>query len=282
MNRLLLLVLVIGCREAPPPTAPGALTDDLGRAVVVPVRVERIVSLAPSNTELVFALGAGDRLVGRTEACDFPAEAARVPSVGSLFPPDLERLLLRRPDLVLMIEGHAELRATLTAREIPVLVLQPRGIEGIFSNIRLLGRALALPTEAAALEARLRGDLAAIPPVPGGPTVLYEVWPDPLTAAGPDTFTHDLLRHVGARNLVPAGAWPQLSLETVVHARPDVIIASSKESAAAILGGRRPGLSSTPAARSGRVYVPPDPDWLVRPGPRVVHGVRWLAEVLGM
>jgi iron complex transport system substrate-binding protein len=279
---LLMLLALVGCRPQAPAPAGQRLTDDLGRVVAVPLSPKRVLSLAPSNTEWMFALGAGDLLVGRTDACDFPTESARVPSVGSLFPPDLEGILRLQPDLVLMIEGLADLRATLSARGLPVLVLQPRDIEGIFGNIALLGQALGRPQEAQALATRLRTQLDALPPVAGAPRVLFEIWPDPLTAVGPRTFTDALLRRAGGQNVVSGGLgdWPQISLETVVQQAPTVIIASSEESAQAIRAGQRPGLSKTPAALSGRVVVPPDADWLVRPGPRFVLGLEWLGTAL--
>ncbi len=278
----LALLALFGCRRETPTVGAEVLTDDLGRSVAVPPSPRRVLSLAPSNTEWMFALGASDLLVGRTQACDFPVESAEIPSVGALFPPDLEGILRLRPDLVLMIDGLADLRATLTARGIPVLVLQPRDIEGIFSNIALLGRALGRPEAATKLAERLRAELASVGPAPGAPRVLVEVWPEPLTAVGPATFTDALLQRAGGHNVVPAGLgeWPQVSLETVVQQAPAVIIASSEESARAIRAGLRPGLSQTPAARSGRVVVPPNADWLVRPGPRFVAGVGWLAGAL--
>lgn len=279
----MLFLALFGCRaDAPAPVPQAAATvvvDDLGRSVRVPQAPQRVVSLAPSNTELVFALGAEARLVGRTDACDFPAEAARVPSVGTLFPPDLERILIKRPDLVLMIDGLASLRTQLESRGVPVLVLQPRNAEGVLGDVRLLGQVLDLQPAAATLEARLRAELAAIPVAPER-TVFQEVWPEPLTAVGPGTFAADLLQRAGGRNVVEAEGWPQVSLETVVRAAPAVIIAASEASAAAIRGGQRPGLSGTPAAQAGRVYVVPNAAWLERPGPRMVLGLRWLADVL--
>lgn len=275
--------IALACTSPPPaPPAGTPLVDDLGRSVVVPARPARVLSLAPSNTEWVFALGAGDRLVGRTDACDAPPEAARVPSVGGLFPPELERILLTRPDLVLMIEGHADLRETLTARGIPVLVLQPATAAAAVADVRLLGQALGAPAKGEALASRLEADLAAIHPATPPRRVFYEVWHDPVTGAGPATFVGDLLRRAGGENVLrpEAGPWPVVPLETLVLARPEVIIAGSAASAAAIRGGERPGLSATPAARDGRVYHVPDPDWLARPGPRMVQGLAWLATTL--
>ncbi|MEZ4464199.1 MAG: helical backbone metal receptor [bacterium] len=287
MGRLLAILgfaaAVAACSTpAAPPPEGRTLVDDLGRQVAVPAHPARVLSLAPSNTEWMFALGAADRLVGRTDACDAPPEAARVPSVGGLFPPDLERILVARPDLVLMIDGHADLRQTLEARGIPVLVLQPATVDAALADVRLLGRALGREAAADALVRQIQAELAAIPPAAPARRVFYEVWHDPVTGAGPATFVGDLLRRAGGVNVLDAaaGPWPVVPLETLVRARPDVIIAGSSASAAAILGGERPGLSATPAAQAGRVHAIPDPAWLARPGPRLGRGLAWLAETL--
>lgn len=287
---LLVLVVLAGCRggEAPAGATPGAgwpriVGDDRGRAVRVPARPARVLSLAPSNTELVFALGAAGRLVGRTDACDDPPEAARVPSVGSLFPPDDERIVASRPDLVLMIDGVADLRQRLEARGLPVLVLQPRSVAGTFESIERLGVALGTEEAAAALVGRLRAELAAVRArLPAArPRVFYEVWPDPLTSAGPETFVADLIRQAGGENVVQgAEDWPRYPDELLVASRPEVVVTAHAQTLEAIAAGQRPGWSALPAVRGGRVHLLPDKDLLERPGPRLVEGVRWLAGVL--
>ncbi len=277
----------LACRDAPAPAAPPStrqVVDDLGRRVTVPARVERVLSLAPSTTEFVFALGAGDRLVGRSDACDFPAAAAAVPSVGTLFPPSYERILATRPDVVLMIDGNADVRRRLTGHGLPVIVVQPQTLDGILDAARRLGRLLDRQAAAEALVRDLTARRDAVTArVPAGrPRVLYEVWPDPLTSAGPATFLGDLLRVAGGRNVVTAeaGAWPRLSMERVVAADPEVVLTARADSRAAILVGERAGWSAVTAARTGRVVAVPDPDLLVRAGPRAFEGLAWLARVL--
>ncbi len=280
-------LLGLACRDAPAPATAAAtrdVVDDLGRRVTVPARAERVLSLAPSTTEFVFALGAGDRLVGRSDACDFPPAAAAVPSVGTLFPPSYERILATRPDLVLMIDGNADVRRRLTAHGLPVVVVQPKTLDGILDATgrlgRLLGREAAAEALVRALTARRDALVARVPA--GRPRVLYEVWPDPLTSAGPATFLGDLLRVAGGRNVVPAeaGDWPRLSMERVVAADPEVVLTARADSRAAILAGDRAGWAAVTAARTGRVVAVPDPDLLVRAGPRAFDGLAWLASVL--
>lgn len=278
MRWLIILWACLACsRPDPPPpaaeAAPRTVTDDLGRTVTIRGTPQRILSLAPSNTEWVFALGAGDRLVGRTSRCDHPPEAAKVPDLGSLFPPDLERLSLSRPDLVLMIDGAAEVRAHFEAAGVPVVVLQPRTLAQLQADAVLLGELLGLPEAGQALAARLQPTV----PAPGGPSAIYLAGADPPYAAGPRTFIADLLRHAGARplDLGLVGDWPKVPLEKLALARPTVIIASDAQTAAAIRAGGPPW-----AAIGAQVIHPPDPDWLARSGPRTDRGLRWLRDAL--
>ncbi len=280
-----LIASALACgRDAPPVPVGRAVRDDLGRTVVVPVTVTRVLSLAPSNTELMFALGAGQRLVGRTDADDFPPEAAAVPSVGSLFPPDDERIVATRPDLVLMIDGNADLRQRLAERGLPVVVFQPRTLDGILDTARrlgsLLGREAAAEALVARLEAQRRAVLTRLPA--DRPRVFYEVWSSPLTAAGPATFVGDLVRTAGGRNALGAdlGDWPRLDVETLLAADPDVLLLSRPGARAEVVAGQRPGYSVLRAVSAGRVIEVVDPDLLERAGPRAFEGLAWLAAAL--
>lgn len=275
---LIVLWMTLGCSKSTPPAAdpdppPRLITDSLGRKVPIHGTPRRVLSLAPSNTEWVFALGLGDRLVGRTSACDHPADAAQVPSIGSLFPPDLERISLTRPDLVLMIDGAAKVRAHFERTGVPVLVLQPRTLAELQTHALLLGTALDEQARGKALAASLQ---PAVPPT-GGPTAIYLASAEPAYAAGPRTFIADMLRHAGARplDLKLPGDWPQVPLERLALAKPDVIIAADAKVAAAIRAGGAPW-----AAIGARVIHPPDADWLARAGPRVQQGMAWLRDAL--
>lgn len=271
------LLALPACRErTPAPAAPAGVTvvDDLGRPVTAPPAPQRILSLAPGNTELVFALNLGDRLVGRTDACDFPAAAASVPSVGSLFPPDLERVLATRPDVALMIDGHAALRQALEARGIPVYVLQPRTVDAALASFQRVGRLLGAEPAVQALTAQMQAALGPTPPP--GPSVFYVVWPDPLTTAGPQTFLADLVRRAGGRPL-PAQAdtdWPRYPLERLLADDPDVLLLPKA------LPADAPGYRTLRAVREGRAVVVANPDLLSRIGPRLVDGVAWLRRAL--
>ena len=255
------------------PVQAAAVQDDLGRLVAVVSTPKRVLSLAPSNTEWVFALGAGDRLVGRTSRCNHPAAAAHVPDMGSLFPPDLERLALTRPDLVLMIDGLQDVRTHFEKAGVPVLVLQPRTLNQMDNGVRRLAELLGTTEQANVLlaqQARTQHPKRA-------QRVIYLAGASPAYAAGPKTFIADMIRRAGGEviDLKLKGDWPQVPLERLALARPDLIIASDAKVAAAISTG-----GTTWAAMQARVVTPPNPDWFARPGPRVGTGLKWLASIL--
>lgn len=236
----------------------------------------RLLSLAPSHTEWIFALGAEARLVGRTDQCDAPPQARLRPSIGGLFPPDYERIVAARPDLALMLDGSAQIRARLETLGVKVLVFQPRDLNGIYREGRVLGRLLGLEARAEAvisgMEAQLRG---CVTPITPPPSVFYEVWPDPLSAAGADTFITALIEAAGARSVVTARGWPRYDLERLLVARPRFIVTPHGPRAR-----RAPAWARLEAVAAGRVIYLDDPALLARPGPRAVEGICALAARL--
>jgi iron complex transport system substrate-binding protein len=264
------------------------IPDMLGRPVTIPDGPLRLVSLSPSLTEIVFALGREDWLVGVTDFCDYPPAARAKPRVGGTMTPDLERMLQVRPSLVLATaEGNPrDLVGHLTRLGVPVLAVKPEGYAGILDSIRLLGRALQAQAAASALVRGMDEQGARIRRAVAGrrrPRVLYLVWSDPLIAAGPASFIHDLLRMAGGENVVQAGAvaYPRVSLEEVVARAPEVILVAGHLDAmdrpsTIVRGGIWQGV---PAVRSNRV-VPVPGDTIHRFGPRVVEGLGHLARAI--
>jgi iron complex transport system substrate-binding protein len=249
------------------------IKDDLGRTVRIVGTPQRVLSLAPSATEWMFALGAQDQLVARSDHCDAPAAAAQKPSVGSLFPPDLERMHLTRPDLVLMIDGAQAVRSRFEADGVPVLVLQPASLKALDAGVMQLADVLGRRPQAEALARKWQ----RTPKPSTGKKVIYLAGAKPAYAAGPKTFIADVIRHAGGEviDLKLTGDWPQVPLEKLALARPDIIIASDKTVAEQMRTGG-------PAwqAMKAKIVAPPDPDWLARPGPRVDAGLQWLTSVL--
>jgi iron complex transport system substrate-binding protein len=282
------LLLLSACTtpQGPATANPRELTDDAGRRVSFPARVARVVSLAPNLTEIVFAVGAGDRLVGRTSYCDFPAEAKAVTEVGDTLHPSLERIISLRPQLVL-ISTASQLEVftqQLQSQNIAVFVTDPHDLDDVFKSITQIGTILDQTGQADTLVQKLRERTRAVedavkdkPPV----RVFYQLSAEPLYTAGHDSFVTDLMRRAGAISVtadVP-GAWPKYSNESALAARPEAIILPTGGSMGAGNSTLTEALRQSPAALQGRVYKIND-DHLVRPGPRAVDGLEAMARAL--
>lgn len=264
------------------------LVDDWRREVEVPERVERIVSIAPSNTEIAWALGLGERLVGRSQYCEEPAEAQRVPVVWGKPKPIAwtEQILAAQPDLVLAVGGQVTsgLSGALEAESVPVLVLQPSDIESILSDILLVGRATGMREAAETLVERLIADVAEIEARVADLSrlrVFYEVDPN-LYTVGPGSFLHDYIERGGGENIAASRdePWPQLTFEEILAFDPQVILLGDveyhKQTVDKVL--QRPGWEHLTAVRTGRIHEVP----LVtkQPGPRLAAGLRAIASAL--
>lgn len=262
------------------------LTDDAGRNVTLPARVERVITLAPNLTEIVFAIGAGDRVVGNTSYCDYPAEARNVAKVGDTLHPSLERIIALRPQVVL-VSTASQLEVftqQLQSQNIAVFVTDPHDLAGVFKSIEQIGRMLGQEQQAQALVQKLRERTNAVEkavkreqPV----RVFYQVSNEPLYTAGRDAFVTDLMRRAGGVSVtgdVP-GAWPKYSNESALAARPDAIILPTGGSMGAANTNPAEALRNSPAVQAGRVYKIND-DHLARPGPRAVDGLEEMARAL--
>jgi iron complex transport system substrate-binding protein len=262
--------------------------DMLGRSVSITAGPLRVVSLAPSLTEIVFALGRGDWLVGVTDFCDYPPEARSKPKIGGSMTPDLERVVRLRPDLVLATaEGNPrDTVAQLTRLRIPVFAVKPDGYAGVLASMEAVGRAVQAEAAATTLVRDIQRRMAAVASAVAGqphPRVLYLVWTDPLIAAGPLTYIHDLIEMAGGANVVRERSvpYPRLGWEAVVRAAPEVILVAShgQGSDHRPVGQAWKEWQSVPAVRTGRVLAVPG-DTIHRPGPRVVEGVERLARAI--
>jgi iron complex transport system substrate-binding protein len=244
----------------------------------------RIVSLLPSVTEILVALGAGDRLVARTDY-DTDPTLALLPSVGGGLNPSLERLTLLRPDLVVGWSGDHSLDEL--ARH-GVLVYRPQSqtLADVRCTMLRLGRALGLETAADSLTGAIDGELAGVRRAVQGrprPSVFYVVWFDPPMTAGPGTFLDELIDIAGGQNVFAdaPSPWPTVSLEGIVRRQPAVVIVPRGERGAERSAGLRttPGWRDLRAVRAGRV-IEVDADVFNRPGPRVGKAARTLARLL--
>ncbi len=288
---LILCGLMLSCTtsENPVSTAPvpgREITDDAGRRVALPPSVDRVISLAPNLTEIVFAVGAGKNLVGNTTYCDFPEEAKRIEKVGDTLHPSMERIIALRPEVVL-VSTSSQLEVfteQLKNHNIAVFVTDPRDLEGVFRSISQVGEIIGRLNEANAVVAKLRERSNAVesavkhlPRV----RVFYQLSAEPLYTAGRDAFVTDLIQRAGANSVtahVPGG-WPKYSNESALAAKPDAIILPTGGSMGARNTDVVEALRKSPAVQQGRVYKIND-DHLVRPGPRAVDGLEAMAKAL--
>ncbi len=265
------------------------MVDGAGRTVKVPLRIARIVSLAPSMTETAFALGAGARVVGVTDFCDYPPETAGTAKVGGALNPSLERIVELKPDVVLAT-ATLNRRETVDALErlgVPVFgARDPRGVNEVLDSIAAVADLLGETERGAALVADLRTRLAAlVQHLSGFPPrrVLFVVWHDPLITVGRDTFIADALRHAGGQSVIEVNQdWPRISLEEVVRLDPEVIVFASSHSETVTQTfdalAERPGWRNIAAIRQRRYAVVSDA--VNRPAPRLIDAIEDLARQL--
>jgi len=267
------------------------LTDGLGREVTLNGPAQHVVSLAPSNTEILFAIGAGDQVVGRDKLSDFPEAAKNVTDVGSTFDSlNTEQIVSLKPDLVLAAEINTpEQVKQLEDLHLVVYYLKnPLTLEEMYGNLEIVAQLTGHEQEAATLIESLKGRVAAvdekIAPISSRPNVFYELdGTDPAKpyTAGKGTFITQLIDRAGGHNIAAdLDGYPQLSLEQVVAADPAFIILGdarygiSPESIA-----QRPGWENLSAVKNGKV-LPFNDDLVSRPGPRLVDALEELAKVL--
>jgi len=268
---------------------PVTITDDDGVAVTLDAPPERIMTFAPSATEIVFALGLGDRLVGVAGAFDdYPAAAKGIDQIGGAgdfgVEPNIEKVVSLRPDLFLTISGGDRWKERLRDLGVPLFTTDSTDLPDVFHDIETVGRLTGTVGAAGAIVAKMQADAADVEArVAVDPSVrcFYEVYYPPLTTVGPDTFIGDLLGLAGCRSVSARAKsdYPQWSVEDLVRQDPEVYLVSSESGASPKAVASRPGFDAVAGIAAGRV-VPIEADLVGRPGPRVVEGLRLLARAL--
>jgi iron complex transport system substrate-binding protein len=297
---LTMVVGAAGCRThtsgAPPSPAkasawPRSFTDALGDSVTLAASPKRIVSLSPAITEMVFAIGAGGRLVGVTEYCDFPPEAKKLPKVGAYTGFSVERVLELRPDVVIGMRGTSKEAVTaLRQAGVPTLTYDPVSVRDVLDLMDELSGMILTKGEATDAVMKLRGRVELVQKqaagLPRRPRVLCAVQIEPLYAAGPDNHIDDMVRLAGGDNAAGDAdiPWPQYSLERMLQKDPEVILVpygymGDKRGAALKTLRASEAWSRTTAVKHGSV-IETDDDLITLPGPRIVDGLERIAAAV--
>ena len=270
------------------------VTDDLGREIRVPTKIKRVVSLAPSVTEMIFAAGGDDRLVGVTTFCNYPEQAKSIAKVGDTMNPNMETIVALRPDVVFVstasqIEAFAK---TLEQNGIAVYVMNPATLDDVLENLHQLGIIFNTDNTTSELIETLKDRMWAVRltfdlqrdetqiehdnrvhPV----KVFVQVSKEPLFTIGKESFLNNLLESAGGRSVTAnvTTAYPKLSKETALALQPEAIILSDSED------NSEPNdvFKNSPAVKNGRVYRI-NADILSRPGPRLVDALEEIAKYL--
>ena len=284
-----LLALSWGCseRRASAGAARGAgveATDDAGHLLHLAAPAARVISLVPSATETIIALGARDRIVGRTRY-DVAPEVASVPSVGGGIDPSIEEIVALHPDLVVAWDNDKReaIRAKLGTLGIAVFSMRTQDTSDVFHGIANLGHLLGRDSTARAVTASIHATLDSVRRSVAGrdtPSVFFVVYHDPPMTTGPHTFIDELIGLAGGRSIFSDATqlWPTVSMEEIVHRNPDVVIVPRGEVAdsAIALFRSRPGWRDLGAIRAGRVSTV-SADLVNRPGPNIGDAARALA-----
>lgn len=259
--------------------------DDLGRKIKIPAKIERVVSLAPNLTENVFAVGAGEKLVGVTSYCDYPAEAAKIQKIGDTVNPNLEAIVAQKPQLVLVTTASQieSFTKRMEERGIPVFVTNPKNLTDVLRNLRQIGDLLGTRETAEKLVADLQNRISSVEnkiktenPV----RVFVQISPEPFTV-GRDSFVTDLVQRAGGVSVtknIPE-AYPRISKETALASQPEAIFLSSGGAMGEGNGAPAEIFRESPAVKSGKVFKV-NGDFLARPGPRLVNGLEEMAKAL--
>jgi iron complex transport system substrate-binding protein len=265
-------------------TFPLTIKDDAGRSVTFAHAPMRIISLAPSNTEILYALGLGDRVVGVDDNSDYPAEAKAKPKVGGFAGTNLEQVVALQPDLILASGITApDLLTALVGRNLTVVVLNPPDLPGVLADLSLIGQIADVNTQAAqvrgSLEARIAAVTTRLQNATTKPRVFFELDPTQFYTAGPHSFVDDLITRAGGTNIAADAStpYPTLSPEQIIAKDPEVIILSDENQGVTPESVKaRAGWGGVSAVKNGRIAAL-NPDLTNRPGPRVVDALEQLA-----
>lgn len=267
------------------PAFPVTITDDAGRKVTITAEPKTIVSLAPSNTEILFAIGAGDRVVGVTSYDDYPAEVADIAKVGDFAGPNMEKITSLDPSIVFATTGVQEdAIKQLEDLGATVVVVDPTTLDKLSADIINIGKAVGCEKQAQTVVADMKSKIEAIAAqAPADeasrPTVFLEIGQNPLFTVGKGTLINELLEVAGAKNVVTESGYVPYSSEQVLAASPAMYFATSGMGSTPEEIAKRPGYSKLDAVKKGNVVVLEE-NLISRPGPRIVEGLASIQAAL--
>ncbi|MGC8913833.1 MAG: ABC transporter substrate-binding protein [Thermoplasmata archaeon] len=261
--------------------------DDMGRTVMVQLPVQRVISTAPSNTEILFAIGAGDMVVGVDNYSDYPAEARNITHIGDFVSLNIELIVSLKPDVVFAYYGQKEGIMRLEQMGIPTITIRPQNLDDILREIMLISTVCGKRGAGENLTFELRERIANITEKTktlnesARPRVYYELWNSPFMSAGPGSFINDLIRLAGGKNIAGNSStdYPVLTEEYIISANPEVIITSSMNMDTPEKILNRTNWQNMDAIKNHRVYAVDD-NIVSRPGPRIVEGLEALAKII--
>ena len=256
---------------------PVTITDDASRSVTVAAEPKRIVSLAPANTEIVFAIGQGGKVVGVTSYDDYPSQVASITKVGDFAGPNVEAVAAAKPDLILATSGvQADVVKKLGALGATVVVLDPQTLSGVYADIERVGRLTGATQPARDVVTGMKADVLSIrQSVAGSPTVsaFIEMGQNPLFTPGRGTLMDELITLAGGVNVVTQSGYVPYSAEQLIKADPQVYLATKGSSSDPAAIGSRPGYDALRAVQTRQVYILDD-SIVSRGGPRIVDGLK--------
>jgi iron complex transport system substrate-binding protein len=292
LGATLLAGMLGGCTSTSPTTTNFTITDSFGREVPIKDnQPQRIISLAPSNTEILFALGLGDRVVGVTDFCNYPPEATTKPSVGAYDTPNIETIVAMEPDLVLGTDAQSqEIYQQLESRGLTIVAIIPHNLNEILETITLIGQLTGKDKEAADLVASLQSRIDTITEKTSQlteaqkPQVFYIIWQDPIWTTGDGTFEDALIEMAGGINIAhELTGYTTMSLEAVIDANPQVMIAGvgmgEGEDLPLQYIQTESRLENTEARINGKIYSI-NMDIISRPGPRIIDALEQLFQMI--
>ena len=289
LYRLFLPVMVLFWVMLPGPAlGEKIVTDQLGRRVVLTDNPKRIVALAPSITEILFAIGQGSRVVGVTEFSNYPPEAAALPMVGSYVQLDIEKILSLQPDLCIATrDGNPiEVISILESLNIPIYAVDPRNLKTVMETVQELGGLLDARTPAreviARMEERIQRIENRVSEARTRPKVFYQIGISPIISAGTNSCIHELIEMAGGDNIAKGPAsYPRMSYEQVLALSPDIIIVTSMAKGIVFETVKKEWgqWQDIPAVKNNRITLI-NSDILDRPTPRLVEGLEMLVDIL--